>query len=493
MTTTTADPVAAAQQALQQAATALREIAEGPWWRFDESGLREVLGWAGLVRHRLHRMESEAMSQVLERGIAHQRGMRPVDYLTRAGSDRAPAQPAGHAATTVTLAEAIGQCSAAASDGDEPRPDEPQPDEHETARAAEESPRGDDRPPGAGDGAIASGEQTGDSSPQQASWLATVIAEFRGERLSATKAAAIVKFGEQAEPLANPEDMNHGAHLIMSKACDVVDGSSLVALDPLRDPGEAKNNRIRGFTDREVSVLIRRALRLLKPAEVLERDESRGQRGRSLHSLPWRSGMTEYRFVVEPEAAAIVDAAVSALSAPDPEDGTPDLRSAARRRADALLQIIQRGVSAPGKTPRTEKAQVMVTIGYDELCEQIRGAGVTMTGQVLSPETVRRIACDAAIIPAVLGSDGQIIEIGHLSRLFKIWQLWIMWLRDGGCSYPGCTIPPQWCHAHHIKHWINGGRTDVSNGALLCQRHHTHVHQRGLTATVTATGVTWHT
>ncbi|HET9633086.1 MAG TPA: HNH endonuclease signature motif containing protein, partial [Terrabacter sp.] len=64
--------------------------------------------------------------------------------------------------------------------------------------------------------------------------------------------------------------------------------------------------------------------------------------------------------------------------------------------------------------------------------------------------------------------------------------------RDGGCSYPGCTIPPQWCDAHHVVHWLHGGATDLSNGALLCGRHHIVVHERGLTATVTSFGVTWH-
>src|SRR5699024_824611 len=68
-----------------------------------------------------------------------------------------------------------------------------------------------------------------------------------------------------------------------------------------------------------------------------------------------------------------------------------------------------------------------------------------------------------------------------------------LWLRDKQCTFPGCTIPPQWCDAHHVDHWVNGGPTDLSNGALLCQRHHTYVHTHDLTATVTDTDVTWHT
>jgi hypothetical protein len=54
-------------------------------------------------------------------------------------------------------------------------------------------------------------------------------------------------------------------------------------------------------------------------------------------------------------------------------------------------------------------------------------------------------------------------------------------------------VPATWCDAHHVVHWRHGGRTSVGNGALLCRRHHTEVHERDLTATVTASGVTWHT
>jgi hypothetical protein len=115
------------------------------------------------------------------------------------------------------------------------------------------------------------------------------------------------------------------------------------------------------------------------------------------------------------------------------------------------------------------------------------------TGTLLAPETVRRIACDAAVIPVVLGTQGEVLELGRKRRLFSPGQLAALWLRDGGCTIPGCHAPPWWCDGHHVTHWANGGATDVGNAALLCGRHHTIVHQRGWTATVTATGVTWHT
>ena len=115
-----------------------------------------------------------------------------------------------------------------------------------------------------------------------------------------------------------------------------------------------------------------------------------------------------------------------------------------------------------------------------------------MTGQLLAPETVRRMACDATIIPVVLGTDSEVLDLGRAKRLFTPGMLHALWLRDKGCTIPGCGAPPFWTDAHHLVHWADGGPTALTNAALLCGRHHTLAHQRGWTATATTTEVTWH-
>ena len=106
---------------------------------------------------------------------------------------------------------------------------------------------------------------------------------------------------------------------------------------------------------------------------------------------------------------------------------------------------------------------------------------------------MRRLACEADILPMVLGTAGELLDLGRTTRLATPAQRLALWHRDRGCTYPGCSIPPTWCEAHHVTHWCDGGATDLTNLALLCGRHHTVVHERGLTATATAFGVTWHT
>jgi hypothetical protein len=105
--------------------------------------------------------------------------------------------------------------------------------------------------------------------------------------------------------------------------------------------------------------------------------------------------------------------------------------------------------------------------------------GALDNGELLSPATVRRIACDARIIPAVLGGDGAILDLGRGRRLWTHAVRAAIILRDGGCAFPGCDRPPQWCEVHHRVSWLLGGSTDLETGVLLCGAHHRLIHHSG--------------
>ncbi|MBK6300406.1 MAG: DUF222 domain-containing protein [Actinomycetales bacterium] len=106
-------------------------------------------------------------------------------------------------------------------------------------------------------------------------------------------------------------------------------------------------------------------------------------------------------------------------------------------------------------------------------------------GSLIAPETVRRLACDANVIPTVLGSRGEVLDLGRSTRLATPGQLAALWLRDRGCSFPGCTTPAHWCDAHHLVHWADGGTSGLTNLALLCGRHHSVVHRDHLIGHIT--------
>ena len=243
-----------------------------------------------------------------------------------------------------------------------------------------------------------------------------------------------------------------------------------------------------------------REIRALRPALIaryghrgeFQRREDRLKHGTSLSQPFDDDGMAEYRLRLDPEGSAVLEAILGPLAAPQPstEHGS-DTRTSDQRRADALVEVCRRAAAAGGSAPATAKAAVVVTMGFQDLLERT-GAGTTLTGELLAPETVRRMACDDAIIPAVLGPKGQILDLGRTTRLVTAKQFLALSLRDRGCTFPGCSRPPGWCHGHHVISWLDGGPTDPPNLALLCPRHHTIVHQKGYTATVTAFGVTWH-
>ncbi len=81
--------------------------------------------------------------------------------------------------------------------------------------------------------------------------------------------------------------------------------------------------------------------------------------------------------------------------------------------------------------------------------------------------------------PALGGAPTQPLEVGRTSRVVTAAQRAALVVRDGGCAFPGCDRPPAWCEAHHLRHWLHGGPTDLANLALVCRAHHRAVHEGG--------------
>lgn len=122
------------------------------------------------------------------------------------------------------------------------------------------------------------------------------------------------------------------------------------------------------------------------------------------------------------------------------------------------------------------KVKISVLIGYRSLLGQAEDAGLTAGGRAISAENIRRLACNADILPAVLGTEGEILNLGRESRGFSKAQRKSMAIRDRGCIYPGCTRTAATSEAHHVKSWLSGGETSVANSSTLCLYHHLQVH-----------------
>lgn len=121
-------------------------------------------------------------------------------------------------------------------------------------------------------------------------------------------------------------------------------------------------------------------------------------------------------------------------------------------------------------------ATLMITVSEDSLRERSDGAGITEHGTPVSANQLRHLACNAGILPAVLDSQSQILDLGREQRLHTPAQRKALAHRDGGCAFPDCDRPPGWCETHHIHPWAKGGKTTINNGVLLCAHHHRHIH-----------------
>lgn len=89
------------------------------------------------------------------------------------------------------------------------------------------------------------------------------------------------------------------------------------------------------------------------------------------------------------------------------------------------------------------------------------------------------LLCDPAIRPVVIDLLGQPLDVGREERLATDVQRAALSARDNGCIWPGCDNPHQWCDAHHVIPWQQGGETDIENLASLCRHHHVVTHLPG--------------
>ncbi len=216
-----------------------------------------------------------------------------------------------------------------------------------------------------------------------------------------------------------------------------------------------------------------------REAKRLEQDLKRAKASRHLNFLSDGHGSTLIRGSLPTlDAAPLIklveayaqDAKRAGLDRLDPLSETV---SPAMRRADGLCALAaahQQGQLAPSNGG--DRPRVVVTVRHDQLRDDCEVAGVLDSGERLTAGQLRLLACDAEILPAVLGGNSEILDVGRAQRLVTTPIRTALTLRDRGCVFPGCDAPATVCHAHHVVPWWAGGTTALSNLVLLCPHHH---------------------
>ena len=202
-----------------------------------------------------------------------------------------------------------------------------------------------------------------------------------------------------------------------------------------------------------------------------------------------RDGMTRLNALLDPEAGAIVRNTLThkaqALLRRDQDNDETGTRSYQQRLADALTAICTNPRngnpnsedSEDGEGSAKGRREPTVVVGIQLADLQAGRDGTAYGTGPISAETVRKLACEGAIIPIVLGSNSVVLDMGRKTRLASHHQRLALAARyDNHCAVPGCDRPFEWCHIHHIDHWEHGGPTNLDNLIPVCSRHHTQIH-----------------
>jgi hypothetical protein len=237
----------------------------------------------------------------------------------------------------------------------------------------------------------------------------------------------------------------------------------------------------------ELERTVRREARALSRADAGER-LARQRQASNVRRWVDGDGMHHLHAELDPERGARVfsalDAALERVFHRAHPDGTRRAPSGgwanSRLAADALVELCTAPGSAAGSGAGT--GELVVLIDYASLhlgIEQLDGICETASGVPLPVTTARRMLCDAAILPVVLGGDGQVLDAGSTRRLATRAQRRSLRAMYRTCGWPGCAVRFDHCEIHHTRTWRAHERTDLADLVPICGEHHHQIHDLG--------------
>ena len=318
-------------------------------------------------------------------------------------------------------------------------------------------------------------------------WLAHETRADLGPSLAAGRLAGALdeRWRLLREALSDGRVTEAQAHVIARALDDLPDG---LDSEVLRKAEAHLIAEAAHFEPRRLRIVGRKVLEVVAPdvaeaneQRLLEDEEALARRTTSLTMRSRGDGTTDVHLRISDAAAGRLLTYLEAYVAPrrkdrgrdDPGSGSPTAYSA--RLGQAFCSMLEAIPSERLPRHGGSSTSVVVTIDHETLRSQLGAAGLS-SGDRISASEAMRLACNASILPLVLDGEGQPLHLGRARRLFTSGQRTAMAVRDGACRADGCSIPAAWCEAHHRKRWIDGGRTDVADGMLLCSWHHHRAH-----------------
>ncbi|GIG53795.1 HNH endonuclease signature motif containing protein [Demequina activiva] len=256
--------------------------------------------------------------------------------------------------------------------------------------------------------------------------------------------------------------------------------SALYARDRLAEVERLLVSKAPGLSAERFQDVVRRHLSWLR-AEAAQARQQRMAQERYVTVTEDAQGMVEIRAKLDPRSAAPLRTVLDALVKEgfrQQRDGNAlavDTRTAGQMRADALATMARHFLGCDAAPIAHATTTVVVRMGLEDLRRGAGAAEIDGAGGVLSAGELRQLAVDAQYLPVVLGGASESLDVGRAKRQFTPAQRVALVERDGGCAM--CGAPPSHCEAHHIRWWNrDAGRSDLSNGVMLCVACHHTVH-----------------
>ncbi|MBK6277425.1 MAG: DUF222 domain-containing protein [Gammaproteobacteria bacterium] len=210
------------------------------------------------------------------------------------------------------------------------------------------------------------------------------------------------------------------------------------------------------------------------------RDVNEIHRGRFLRRSVDGSGRMTISIELTEEAGALVMAALErAMAEADASrdaSTAEDEASFPARQADALVDMARAYLAGDSAKTASPADHYQVVVHVDEAA--LRAEPVEGARSDLPIESVRRLCCDAGVVVVTEDDKGNPLDLGRKHRVVQPALRRALIARDRHCCYPGCAHT-RWLEAHHVMHWIDGGKTNLDNTLLLCSAHHRRLHEGG--------------
>ena len=244
------------------------------------------------------------------------------------------------------------------------------------------------------------------------------------------------------------------------------------------------------FGPRQLRILGRRVLDVVAPEvaedherRALEREEAHASSVTRLTTRRRGDGTTDIHLRVADRVATRLLTYLDAIASPRRADGAPainpdDRRPYPQRLGHAFGTFLE--AVDPRRLPLQggDATTVLVTIDHETLLQQLADHGVALMGdEPITAAEARRLACQAQLIPVVLGGDSVPLDQGRAARFYRGPRRRTLAALQSSCRAEGCTIPAEWCEAHPgARRWVDGGTTTLSDAILLCPFHHHRAH-----------------